>query len=41
MAFEHSLQCYSHKSFVKFSRKGEGGGSPLNLHVAGGLTCIV
>ena len=31
-AFEHSFQCYSHKCFVKFSRKGGGGGSPKSAH---------
>ena len=38
MAFEHSLQCFSHTSFVKFSRKGGGGcgpssPSPKSMHV--------
>ena len=36
MAFGHSFQYFSHKSFVKFSRKGERGPS-LNPHMVVGI----
>ena len=45
-AFERSFQCFSHTYFVKFSRKGRGGGAaapsaPLksvHVHNSNGLT---